>query len=406
MSFFLTGDENGFIKRTKLGSKIYEMYGPTVTNRVDAVVGLQVIYEPNHLISLRKNGLIQLWDIKSSCNELSEIHSTFTDFTDLLGLKLYKKNPEPTIISYAVTGDVNISKCIIEDDSMKLGEVGNFQVKSPLSSCDTCLDGIAFGGRENDLQIYDHESLQLIWKSKNVLNDKLNLRQPIWITALEFLRPNIDSVSSGAHIATGTGYKQIRFYDTLTNQRPVQSMEIGEYRVTAIKSASTTNEQDNKKLYVADTAGGLSLWDLRMFRKLSTLKGCVGSIRDIQISELQNQLICVGLDRTLHVYNMNTNKLVHKSYMKTRMNCCVIIEETNPNSSSNNKKNKHKEIYKNDDDDNDDEEDYNEDPESDDDGDDDDEDNLEEYDDYSDDEEDDEDDEEEEPVVTTKKSRR
>jgi hypothetical protein len=56
-----------------------------------------------------------------------------------------------------------------------------------------------------------------IWRARNVPSDSLGLRQPIWITRIRFLRPNMDTVSTGAHICTGTGYRQVRYFMDLSH---------------------------------------------------------------------------------------------------------------------------------------------------------------------------------------------
>lgn len=56
------------------------------------------------------------------------------------------------------------------------------------------------------------------WRAKNVPNDHLNLRQPIHITSLVYLREG----ANGQHnLATGTYSGSVRSYDTRAGKRPV-----------------------------------------------------------------------------------------------------------------------------------------------------------------------------------------
>ncbi|KAJ7389059.1 WD repeat-containing protein 74 [Desmophyllum pertusum] len=70
-----------------------------------------------------------------------------------------------------------------------------------------------------------------------VPNDFLDLQVPIWVTELGFL-PGQGSLS---RIAVGTGYHQVRLYDTKTQRRPVLSFHFGESLVSAL--ALTDNEK-------------------------------------------------------------------------------------------------------------------------------------------------------------------
>ena len=44
-----------------------------------------------------------------------------------------------------------------------------------------------FGGKENDIQLWDLTTQGVMWKAKNVSNDKLSLRVPIYVTAVKYL---------------------------------------------------------------------------------------------------------------------------------------------------------------------------------------------------------------------------
>jgi len=285
-----------------------------------------------------------------------------------------KETDTSAVVCYSPSGAVKIYVRDADDeDGASMTEMTSFQVQSPVSACTTLAGGIIVGGKENDLKIYDYASQNIVWEAENVPNDNLDLRVPIYLTAIDLLRAPSDSVSTGAHVTTGTGYKQVRLYDTQAQKSPVHSFDIGDYRVTAMRSINS-----GQQVYVADTAGGLSLWDLRTYRKVQTLKGCVGSIRDIQLSEDQSTLLCVGLDRYLHVYGTDKNKLREKVYVKSRLNCCLSV-------ASKTRRKSNKRSDDEDDDDDDDESGYSEEDEDD---------ALVEYDDDKDINDDDEDEEE------------
>ena len=41
-------------------------------------------------------------------------------------------------------------------------------------------DQVAFGGKENDVKLLDLESEKVVWLARNVPNNKLDLRLPVW----------------------------------------------------------------------------------------------------------------------------------------------------------------------------------------------------------------------------------
>lgn len=44
---------------------------------------------------------------------------------------------------------------------------------------------IAVGGRENDIALYNLETQEAVFKGRNVANDFLNLRVPIWVADMQ-----------------------------------------------------------------------------------------------------------------------------------------------------------------------------------------------------------------------------
>ena len=289
-------------------------------------------------VSSRVNGDIQLWSNSiDGVDEKSQVYSMnrlMPTTSKCIGLKRIYNHNKHIFTSYSDSGVVYIWDINGTDNSV-LQELNTFTVKGSIEAAAACSDSIVFGGKENDLSLYDIEQGQCIWQAKNVLNDNLNLRVPIWHTSVDFLQSTTDSTStSGALIASGTGYKHIRLYDVKnTDTRPIYSYESNtDFRITSIHSNHSIQEYT---IYVGDTSGGLSLYDLRIGKRLCTLKGSVGSIRDIQLSPSRytgkghnsegGYVASVGLDLVLYIYNTHTHKLMEKHYMKNRLNCCCFL---------------------------------------------------------------------------------
>lgn len=51
----------------------------------------------------------------------------------------------------------------------------------------------AVGGKENDIALYDIEQKDAIFRGRNVPNDFLNLRVPIWVADMQVVaQPTLD----------------------------------------------------------------------------------------------------------------------------------------------------------------------------------------------------------------------
>lgn len=97
-----------------------------------------------------------------------------------------------------------------------------------------------------------------IFKAKNVKNDHLDLRVPVWNTDLQFL--NQFDIT---RIAVGTRHHQIRIYDTKGARRPAVDAEVGTMPVVAMangKDASEVAFSDTvTNVYSVDTLTGAIL---------------------------------------------------------------------------------------------------------------------------------------------------
>jgi len=168
---------------------------------------------------------------------------------------------------------------------------------------------LATGGKEADLRLWDMNDLtKPTFNAKNVRPDKLQLRVPIWISDIAFLR-------SGP-VATCTRHSQVRVYDPRTSQRrPVIDFSFEDYPLTAI---SETNR--DKIVLVGSAQGRLALFDLRKGGTLSdkrlplvgALHGTGGSIKSLTTHPDIPLSAAVGFDRYLHIHNTVTKRCVKK----------------------------------------------------------------------------------------------
>lgn len=288
----ISGDESGLLKFITLDSG--ENGGASVSSygqqsRTESVQSLAWIERDKSFVALRSTGECQLWSCDKTSQSMQYMASCDT------GLK----NSGVTVVR---VGDKNETLCCVGsngDLSMMThnltGDVTKYKIHGPISACVTSprMDIVSFGGRENDLKQFDVTTQQVSWTARNVPHDKLSLRVPVWITAITHFPESSDCDSL---IATGTGYRHVRLYDTRnTDRRPTISFESNsEFRVTAIESVPSST---SLSVYVADTAGGLHLWDLRTQRKVVSLGGFAGSIRCLNIDRESGYIAGASLDR-------------------------------------------------------------------------------------------------------------
>jgi len=207
--------------------------------------------------------------------------------------------------------------------------------------------------------LYDLRTHQPAWEAKNVPYDSLRLRVPVWVTALAFVQPAVHTASD-AQFVTGTGHKHVRLYDVKAGQQPVLSLDTHpEHRITTVqplvyrgktagagdgaagggsgKKRATDAVPDPLQVIVGYCSGLTELWDLRMQRRVKTLRGAAGSIRCSAVSSSGSAVANVGLDRFLRIYDVQASrcasnpagyerpaKVLHSCYLKNRLNCCLV----------------------------------------------------------------------------------
>ncbi|EPQ02235.1 WD repeat-containing protein 74 [Myotis brandtii] len=179
---------------------------------------------------------------------------------------------------------------------------------------------VATGGKENALKVWDLQgSEEPVFRAKNVRNDWLDLRVPIWDQDIQFL-------PESQKLVTCTGYHQVRVYDPASPQRrPVLEATYGEYPLTAM-----TLTPGGNSVIVGNTHGQLAEIDLRQGRLLGCLKGLAGSVRGLQCHPSKPLLASCGLDRILRVHRIrNPRGLEHKVYLKSQLNCLLLSGRDN-----------------------------------------------------------------------------
>ena len=200
---------------------------------------------------------------------------------------------------------------------------------------------LALGGREKELAVWDIATQKAIYTAKNIGNDMLNLRVPVWNADLDFRS------GSENELLALTAAREIRHYDMRIGghgkRRPVYSipvdgtkMDVGDCRFNAMALYG------DHLAICGDVVGGLSMFDLRQRISVGAMAGGGGSVRDISVDEERGMIACCGADRYVRVYSIKSlkklelaaatpgrssvgKKMLHRLYLKQRTNGVLIV---------------------------------------------------------------------------------
>lgn len=170
---------------------------------------------------------------------------------------------------------------------------------------------IAIGGkdRQNNVKVYDLNTKEVTFSSKNVPHDNLELEVPVWDSDLTF---------AGDDLATCSRHGYVRYYDMRTQRRPVLN-HIDENR------AFNSIAERNGIIFVSTTTGGLFAFDKKNFKKpLHTYKGASGSILSIDVDETGKYLFTASLDRYVRVHNVERTNLLYQCYVQSKASQILV----------------------------------------------------------------------------------
>lgn len=109
----------------------------------------------------------------------------------------------------------------------------------------------------------------------------------------------------------------MKVYDIRTQRRPILYTTGGvlDYRITALC------QMNQNQVVVGDSAGYMHMMDFRKIKDpVGRYVGPSGSVKQILKHPTLPVLACVGLDRMLRTYDINTRKPIDKIYLKQRLN--------------------------------------------------------------------------------------
>ncbi|KAI5955891.1 NSA1 [Candida jiufengensis] len=214
----------------------------------------------------------------------------------------------------------------------------------------------AFGGKENDLKVvelYDYKTNskifqqdykeafkpKILYQAKNVKNDHLDLRVPIWITNILFFN---NGSNEKFKLITSTRYGQVRIYDSTHGRKPLKDYPICQ---TPILTLTFANEEQSE-IIITDTHNLISKYTLdiideKAFKTNSATAGDIikpvpkslgrytggntGATNAVQI--LEDIIAFAGLDRYLRVFDVESRELIAKVYVGVEVSSLIILDD-------------------------------------------------------------------------------
>lgn len=167
---------------------------------------------------------------------------------------------------------------------------------------------VATGGKErqNNVKLWDLETQQRVFHSKNVANDFLQLEVPVWDSHLSF---------AGEHqLLTCSRFGYIRRYDVRVQRRPV-----AEYRNEKEQIAYNCLATHGDLMFTGTSTGVIRAFDQRRLKVVAhTYKGFTGSISDVGVDETGRFLYSASLDRYVRVHCAESTALMYQCYVKSK----------------------------------------------------------------------------------------
>ena len=168
--------------------------------------------------------------------------------------------------------------------------------------------------RNTPLVLYNIEEKKIEFKGKNLPNDELNLKIPIYDTDIVEAKnnPRLNYVS--------TAFGEIRLYDKKASPRPSLNK-----KVTSSKINQIDITDDNNYLFIGDNLGYCAMLDIRKnLNPCKTFKGNTGAIKTIVNIEQNKNLIVGGFDRYIRWYDYESGGR-DEVFVKNRVNVATLV---------------------------------------------------------------------------------
>lgn len=242
-----------------------------------------------------------------------------------------------------------------DDESSKLSKVTTLEVKAPLEFAQiydldqdaTSGDFVfAYGGEENLIKLVqlkrDFSSLTQIWEAKNVKNDRLDLRVPVWPIALRFLKPfessEVDKtkpnyqfvvITHWSHLGlyrTQHGRRPLEYKDLLPNREPLVQMQLVGEHVSVLGNIGSNDFRDFQ-FVTADTKHNVYKFELNGQLRMKYGKSDITGAPCFLGVHNQKYLLEGGLDRYARVFDLESGSKLAKVYTGSKVNFVQMLDD-------------------------------------------------------------------------------
>jgi hypothetical protein len=247
----ILGDEFGVLKcidtgKKQLESKFYEI------KKNNNTVGISNLFsDQRHILGVlhEKQFDILNWNNKKVLHNLS-----------------IQGNDKSSYISQVIKHTIDFSSVVLASNDNKLN-ILRFNDECAFISSDevdlstkhlqkisnsTVTQDIFCLFKDTPVSIFDLEKRSITWKAKNLPNDELDLRVPIYDVDIAQAKDNANV------FYTATGHGEIRKYDRKVKNRPVQDKQIYNRKINRMVLTD-----DQNYLIVGDTVGNIFMLDHR-----------------------------------------------------------------------------------------------------------------------------------------------
>lgn len=281
---------------------------------------LRVNEEKSLAITSRKGGKIHVYSLP----EFDLVHDHAIDNGEVVGLEIVKNYAlicsEKGTIERLALKEQNGEAYNVEQVVCTLEQGKTISAFAVDASKTGDSYSVAIGGEELDLQVLEiefgaeKELIKSVFKAKNVKNDRLNMRVPIWITNIAFL--------SHSKLITSTHYGQLRLYDITKARRPAISAKVSDREIKAMAVAAAEGN-----VIVTDNHSNVSKYSIDNFEPKGKYHGSTGAAQDVHASQ-GGYVAAAGLDRYLRVYDLNTREPVGKVFVNSQVSAVCILDDT------------------------------------------------------------------------------
>ncbi|KAI5958236.1 NSA1 [Candida theae] len=235
----------------------------------------------------------------------------------------------------------------------------NLPVESPIEAFAVSPDFeniAAYGGKEVDLKVVelhdeklnssifkkDYKNLfnpKVVFAAKNVKNDHLDLRVPIWITNILFFQ---NESKESFKLLTSTHYGHLRVYDSTHGRKPLKNYQVSQDPILTLTFA----DEEQKDVIVTGPNSLIAKYSLTQVdeKAFKTNSASAGEIvkavpkslgkytggntgATYAVEVVENIAAFAGLDRYLRVFDVSTRELLAKVYLGVEVSSLVILDD-------------------------------------------------------------------------------